>query len=217
VTAPAKAYLQTEKGTKIPCMFNPAELSLSKSNSWDGQTQRGKNAPQLLFKGGSSGSLSISLMFDTTHEGKPVTDYTNTVTKLMDIDTSLKGSGAGNKGRPPWVQFHWGDFHSFKCVVTSLTLNFTYFSSEGTPLRAKVELTLEQFEPVNNWGPQNPTSGTPVPGEVHRVTKGETLDRISAAHYGDSTQWRIIAEANGITDPLALKPGSLLAIPRRRD
>ena len=217
MASPAKAYLQTEKGTKIPCLFNPSELSLSKSNSWDGQTQRGKNAPQLLFKGGEGGSLGLNLVFDTTDRGDPFTTYTNTVTKLMDIDTSLKGAGAGKKGRPPWVQFHWGDFHSFKCVVTTLTLNFTYFSSEGTPLRAKVDLTLEQYEPVDNWGPQNPTSGTPVPGAVHRVTKGETLDRISANHYGDSTKWREIAEANGIHDPLALKPGSLLSIPRLRD
>jgi nucleoid-associated protein YgaU len=32
-------------------------------------------------------------------------------------------------------------------------------------------------------------------------------------HLGDSTQWRSIAEANEIEDPLALRPGSLLAIP----
>ena len=43
------------------------------------------------------------------------------------------------------------------------------------------------------------------------VQKGETLDRISARHYGDSTKWRLIADANGIIDPLALRPGGLLA------
>jgi nucleoid-associated protein YgaU len=40
------------------------------------------------------------------------------------------------------------------------------------------------------------------------------LDRISAQHYGDSTQWRLLAAANGIEDPLDLRPGALLAIPR---
>ena len=49
---------------------------------------------------------------------------------------------------------------------------------------------------------------------MHRVQPGETLDRISAKYYGDSTRWRQIAAANGITDPLAIRVGSLLSIPR---
>jgi len=65
------------------------------------------------------------------------------------------------------------------------------------------------------FGPQNPTSGTPRPHRVHRVQPGETLDRIAAAHLGDATSWRVIAQANGIEDPLAVKPGTLLAIPER--
>jgi hypothetical protein len=115
------------------------------------------------------------------------------------------------------VKFHWGDLHSFKSIIDSLDLRFTYFSAAGMPLRAQVGMSLMQFEPDANWGPQNPTSGTPKPHRVHRVQKGETLDRISARHYGDSTRWRLIAEANGIHDPLALRPGSLLTIPKLAD
>jgi len=33
-------------------------------------------------------------------------------------------------------------------------------------------------------------------------------------HYGDSTNWRSIASANAVEDPLALRPGALLSIPR---
>jgi nucleoid-associated protein YgaU len=111
------------------------------------------------------------------------------------------------------VVFHWGNLHSFKAVVTDLTLRFTYFSSTGVPLRAEVDLSLRQFAPSDAFGPQNPTSGTPNPHRVHRVQPGETLDRISAKYYGDSTRWRQIAGANAIADPLALRPGSLLSIP----
>jgi nucleoid-associated protein YgaU len=45
---------------------------------------------------------------------------------------------------------------------------------------------------------------------------GETLDRISARQYGVSTMWRLIAEANGINDPLALRPGAFLNIPKQQ-
>jgi hypothetical protein len=105
--------------------------------------------------------------------------------------------------------------HSFRAVINSTNVTFTYFSAEGTPLRANVELSLTQFEPDDNWGAQNPTSGTPKPRRTHQVQVGDTLDRIAARYYGDSTRWRDIASINGIADPLDLSPGRLLAIPER--
>ena len=77
-----------------------------------------------------------------------------------------------------------------------------------------VGLTLRQYEPSQAFGRQNPTSGTPKPHRVHRVQSGETLDRIAARYYGDSTRWRALAAANSIADPLALRPGTLLTVPR---
>jgi hypothetical protein len=135
--------------------------------------------------------------------------------KLMDIDPDLPGTDPEhNNARPPTVVFHWGDLHSFRAVVTDLRLSFTYFSSTGVPLRADAQLELRQFEASDAFSRQNPTSGTPKPSRVHRIQPGETLDRISARYYGDSTQWRRLAAANGIEDPLALRPGALLDIPR---
>ena len=133
----------------------------------------------------------------------------------MEVDPSLPGSNDQTANvRPPWVKFHWGDLHSFKAVITSLDLTFVYFSSSGMPLRAKLQLSLTQYEQDLSFGRQNPTSGTPRPHRVHRIQPGETLDRIAALHYGDSSAWRSIADANGIEDPLALRPGVLLSIPR---
>ncbi len=94
-------------------------------------------------------------------------------------------------------------------------LSFTYFSSTGVPLRATAQLLLQQYDKSDAFGPQNPTSGTPSPHRVHRVQPGETLDRISAKYYGDSTRWRELANTNGIEDPLAVRPGTLLSIPRK--
>lgn len=212
-----KAFLETESGGRIPCLFNPAELKLHRANSWRSDSVPGKEAPELYFTGGDSGTLSLDLVFDTTAEGKAVTKYTNQLVNLMKIDPKLPGHDDGsNNGRPPWVKFHWGDLHSFKAVVSTLDLSFTYFGRSGMPLRARASVVLTQFEADEKWGPQNPTSGTPRPQRAHQVRNGETLDRIAATHYGDPTRWRDIAAANGVTDPLALVPGSYLAIPKPR-
>jgi hypothetical protein len=213
-----KAFLEIENGDDdIHCMFNPSELSIKHSNQWSGETLPGWDAPELTYGGGNAGTMSLDLTFDTTAEGVAVTKYTNKLLDLMKIDPSLPGYvEEDSNGRPPWVKFHWGDMHSFTAIIESVDLRFTYFSTTGMPLRAKVDLSLKQFFADDEWGPQNPTSGTPKPHRVHRVQKGETLDRIAARHYGESTKWRLIADANGITDPLALRPGAFLNIPKQQ-
>jgi phage tail protein X len=210
-----KAYLETESGDRIDCLFNPAEFSISQSNGWEGSNAPGRNAPQLEFTGGQSGTMGLDLIFDTTADGTPVTKHTNKLLDVMRIDERLPGHDASRtNGRPQWVIFHWGDLHSFKAVVESLNLSFTYFSASATPLRAKATLSLKQWQDEGNWRPQNPTSGTPAPHRVHQVQVGDTLDRLAARYYGNSSAWRVIAEANGVVDPLRLKPGALLAIPK---
>jgi hypothetical protein len=209
-----KAYLITERKEKIPCMFNPEKLSLSRSNSWERTKLAGKGIPSLAFGGSSGGTLSLNLFFDTTDTGRDVTAITSMIAGLMDVDAALPGSNAKTHNvRPPWVRFQWGSLQTFKAVITSFQLTLMYFSPTGVPLRAEVDLSLEQFEDDRTQLLQNPTSHTPNPHRVHRVLPGETLDRISAAYYGDATRWRAIASANGIEDPLAVPAGVFLHIP----
>lgn len=211
-----KAYLETESGARINCKFNPATLNFSHSTTWNGRPMPGHGVPTLDYTGAGNGRLSLELLFDTTDDGTPVNEQTANLVKLTQVDTSLPGAAEGTaNARPPWVTFHWGSFHSFKAVVTELALSFEYFSSTGTPLRARANVTLLQYEDDPTLARQNPTSGTPNPHRTHRVQPGETLDRISSLHYGQPGSWRAIAVANGIEDPLALRPGRILAIPER--
>jgi hypothetical protein len=210
-----KAYLQTESGDRIDCLFNPSEFSISQSNGWKSPEAPGRNAPELEFLGGHSGTMSLNLLFDTTADGSPVTRHTNKLLDVMRIDDRIAGyDPSRTNGRPQWVIFHWGDLHSFKAVVETLSLTFTYFSSTAVPLRAKADLTLKQWQDEGKWRPQNPTSGTPAPHRVHQLQLGETLDRLAARYYGDSMAWRLIAQANAVVDPLDVKPGTLLVIPK---
>ncbi|CAN5613356.1 LysM peptidoglycan-binding domain-containing protein [soil metagenome] len=210
-----RAHLEVEGGEKIQCLYNPESISVSHSNSWTSGSMPGKGVPTLKFGGSSSGKMNIALVFDTTDTGKAVTQHTDKILKLMDIDPGLPGTDEDSfNGRPPTVVFHWGDVHSFPAVVVDASVTFDYFSANAVPLRANVSLSLLQYKDPASHPAQNPTSGTPKPGRVHRVQPGETLDRISARYYGDSTRWRLLASANGLEDPLALRPGALLDIPR---
>ena len=211
-----KAFLEIEgSNDKVPCLYNPETVTVGRRNNWVSNPMPGQGVPTLRYAGATSGWLKVDLVFDTTNDGTAVTAHTGKIVDLMDVDPSLPGADeATSNVRPPTVTFHWGDLHSFKAVIEGLRLSFTYFSSAGVPLRANMELELRQYEKSQAFGAQNPTSGTPKPHRVHRVQPGETLDRISARYYGDSTRWRLLASANGLEDPLAVRPGTMLTVPR---
>jgi nucleoid-associated protein YgaU len=212
--APAKAELHTENKDVIPFLFNPAELTITKAASWNAAENKGGNSPQLRFSAGQPGTLTMTITLDTTEDGSAVTEHTDKLLDLLQVDPALPGSDKNrNKARPPWVTFHWGPLHSFKAVVERLQIKFTYFAADGMPLRAKADIALKQFEDDAVKPLQNPTSHTPSLQTVHRLVHGETLDRLAARHYADATRWRLIAEANNVVDPLTLTPGTLLIIP----
>ncbi|MBX9247139.1 peptidoglycan-binding protein [Actinotalea ferrariae] len=209
------ATLHTETHQEIPFEFNPAELTITKGATWQASTARGTNAPTLRFEGGQSGTLSMSITIDATASGTSVTDETDKLLGLVRIDRSVRGDDRQRQsGRPPWVELHWGRLHApFRAVVERLQIRYTYFSATGVPLRAKVDLTLKQYDDETVRPRQNPTSYTPSPHTVHHLLPGESLDRVAARYYGDPTRWRLIATASGVDDPLAVAAGTPLVIP----
>lgn len=48
---------------------------------------------------------------------------------------------------------------------------------------------------------------------VHQVRPGDTLSSIAERYLGAASKWKVVAEANGIADPRALKVGAVLKIP----
>lgn len=213
-----QALLYAENGVQIPCAFNPSTMTVEKSTGWTSQAIWSRDAPNQTYTGGASATTTLDLLFDTRSDGKPVSEHTSELAALLQIDSTLKAHVAGGpKGRPPWVQLRWGRFSTFKAVATDMSVEYTYFGPDGTPLRAKVKLGLTQFEDGEVFGKQNPTSGTVRPHRVHQVTTGERLEMISQRYYQDPSMWRSIAEANRIDDPFALSAGRLLTIPDQLD
>jgi hypothetical protein len=150
-----------------------------------------------------------------------VTDVTNQLFKAMEVQPSLASGTGKNSGRPPMITFVWGSTVSFKAVADSLSVNYTLFDIDGTPLRAQAKISLIQAEQAMDKSsgkgaskPTNPTTRSSPGIGSHTVIDGDSLPSIAYLHYRDPTRWRAIAEENGIDDPLHLKRGSVLSIPR---
>jgi nucleoid-associated protein YgaU len=207
-----KAGEKKPGGISIDCMFNPFEYTVSKSNSYAEEAKNQGDTPQVQFKKAGSQTLKLSLMFDTYETGEDVSKITNDLWKLMESKTRKDGK-KNKKIPPPEVAFEWGVFF-FVAVITDMTQKFTMFTKEGTPVRAKVDVTFTQHIDRNDYPKQNPTSGGGPQEEVRRLIAGDRLDLIAAEVYGDATKWRLIAERNHMINPLGLRPGQYIIIPQ---
>jgi nucleoid-associated protein YgaU len=110
----------------------------------------------------------------------------------------------------------------FKAFGRQLNVRYTMFKEDGTPTRALALMTLIQAEkaqdsssmPGGTSGGGNPTTRAIDAVRSHVVRDGDSLQSIAYEAYGDPTLWRAVAEANGIDDPLSLRRGMRLAVPR---
>lgn len=197
----------------IQCMFNPQEYTFSKQNSWTTGGAGGGDMPLIEFSSGQPATLQMELFFDTFAARNDVrAAYTDAIWELMLVDESLKDAKT-QKSRPPMVRFQWGRSWSFDAVITSISQRFTLFMSDGTPVRAVLNVSLQQVKDTRQLRPQNPTSGGTGGERVWQVQSGESLALIAYRSYGDPTRWRLIAEANRLRNVRQLAPGTRLVIP----
>lgn len=225
---PGQAYLVVHwvRGDEtIPCQYNPTELQLEKAVQYAEIAIPGLTAPLQQFVRGQAETLTVELFFDTSDQGTGV--KASSVAKLTDeiyALTRIEPTGHA----PPTVTFHWGgEFpgsklpqksgnqrrDSFTGIVTSVRQNFTLWSRSGVPLRAKLNVSIREFKPLEKQLAElNPSS--PDRTHAHVLAVGEILPTLAHRYYLRAAEWRRIAGANGIEDPRRLSPGSRLRVPR---
>jgi hypothetical protein len=214
-----RARLEIDGQDPIECAFNPQSYTVSKTNIWNFKPTTGVDLPDGEFGGGMPRRTTLSLLLDVSllPADQSVKDMTNKLLKMME--TGGEGGGGGGSV-PPFVTFRWGSVDLPKSVPVTLTIQHVLFHPNGEPIRAMVDLELAQAEKASTASsgsanqPQNPTTRALRGLKVHRVHDGDSLPAIAYDNYGDPTRWRAIAEANNIDDPLRLRRGDELRIPR---
>ena len=215
-----KAQLQIDGSAPFDVLFNPTEYSISKSNEWKFEKVTGTAFTPPAFGGGNPRELTLNLLLDASLLGKTqhVRGITDQLFRMMEVPGG--SSGGSSSAAPPFITFTWGSETKFKSVCTSLTVAYKLFRPNGDPIRADVKMTLKQAEPAStasstgaNRG-TNPTTRANAGHGVHTVKDGDSLPSIAYEAYGDATVWRAIADANGVENPLHLRRGRALSLPR---
>ncbi|HEY4227331.1 MAG TPA: hypothetical protein VGM49_03260 [Candidatus Limnocylindrales bacterium] len=194
-------------------MFNPTEYRISQGVNFTIPDRRLLSDPTLTgeYLGTRAMTVSMQLFFDDFASAKG--DVTPKITKLLKWQQPQNNEGKP----PPLVQFKWGNaqLENFWGMITDLVISYTVFAKNGTPLQAKVDLTLLG---ADNLAPgSNPTSHAIDMRRVHTVVQGESIQSVAFEELGDPNYWRAIADVNDIDDPLRVRPGAALVIPSAAD
>lgn len=233
-TNKAIIYYQTDANDtklngKIPVMFNPKTYSVSRNvryNNINGNNNKNnnnnnnnsnnfelKNYPELNYAGGNADTLRVELIFNK-YNFKQYSNEVKYSSQELDITKDVKDLekltlSKPNLHRPPKCRFEWSSF-SFQGYVSSFNATYTMFLEDGTPVRAKVSLTIIGAELGND---------VKVPYESPDRTKNRLINEnqqlweIADNEYDNPSMWREIAKANNIRNPLYLKSGTRLIIP----
>jgi hypothetical protein len=195
---------------RVTFKFNPKEYSIQKSAEWKRSNTKGaKQASVPEFTGSQPRSLTLELFFDATDS--KTGDVSKHVEALFGCLVPLPSTLSKQKPSPPFVRFCWGNKVHFTAYLKSVNAKYTLFRPQGTPIRATASVTLEEIP--SDAGKQNPTSGGLASLRGHTVVAGDSLASIAYREYGAPGHWRALAEANGIDDPLRLRPGARLLVP----
>lgn len=204
----------TVSGQRFPVLFNPEEYSLKRDIGYAPAAVFGLSAPILQFVSGNQQTLDMELLLDTYEEhreggrivaqgGADVRGLTAKITDLMNVDPTTHA--------PPVLLFAWASL-TFTCVLSRVTQRFIMFLPDGTPVRARLTVTFDEYcNPALEA--EEIKRETADYTKQHIVGQGETLSSISAATYGDPASWRAIAARNAIDVPAAIRTGAVLVVP----
>lgn len=193
--------IDKNSGKTIKVLFNPNAYTTQKGNTFAEVGLPGLEAPLIQFVRGQTAVLSMELFFDSYEEGVDVRDkYIKDVLNLLEINPETHA--------PPICSFEWGSL-SFTAVLEAANVNYTMFLADGKPVRATVRVTFKEFFTKSKVKRESADHT-----KIWVVKEGESLSFIAWKVYGNPAKWRPIAQANEIENPIKMKTGLRLVVPK---
>jgi len=185
-------------GAQFAVMFNPASLKVSLTNKLQDEKNGGAQGGAKQSTQGTTSKLETELIFDTTETGTDVREAWGPLRKLALTPK-------GHSPKPPQVRFRWARF-TFTGVIETLNETLDFWSSEGVPLRASVQVTLQGFGLDE---PDKKTQDKPLTATLSKpAANGRGVIDV-ADDAGDPRGGRSLAAANGVEDMRAAPDGPL--------
>ncbi|MBG6065493.1 CIS tube protein [Micromonospora ureilytica] len=230
------AFLIDSSGERVDCLLNPETVQVTRLA---GVRQRGAGGGQLtgsgladdplVFTGGGRTELVLDLLFDV--------DFVEAQLRPADVRVltrplwMLAENSTAEHGwlRPPLVRLVWGKTWNVPGVIIAVAERFDAFTGTGSPRRSWLRLKLVRAAETADqaeagFAEELAAASTPTAapgsaviaagdGAAEPGRSGVRFDLLANDALGSPLRWRLLAEHNRITDPLAVPAGTTLAVP----
>lgn len=193
--------------------INPASYTHEYMNSYNNTVSQGAPGATLKFKGTAPEKISFDIYFDAT--GAVSTE--NILDSQVPVDDQIQTfkdvcfTYNGDIHEPNYLIVSWGTL-VFKCKLTSLSISYTFFQSDGTPLRAKLSVSFEEAVDAELIS-KEANNRSPDLTHLIEVKDGDTLPLICFRTYGDSSYYLDVAKYNNILNFRDITPGTKIYLP----
>lgn len=216
-----KAYTDSgfhQEAGSFQVWINPAQYSRDYRVCYNDRQAQGSPGGSPDFDRIPADTVKLELVFDGTGvvpgptPGIPRIDG---VAAQVDAFRKLVFGYDGKIHSPRFLQLVWGTL-LFRCRLKDLSVSYTLFKPDGTPLRAKASATfLGYTDPVELAKLARKSS--PDLTHVRTVREGDTLPLLCWEVYGSSAWYPRVARANGLTGFRDLPAGTQLVFPPLAD
>jgi nucleoid-associated protein YgaU len=196
--------------------INPASYTHTYQIRYNDVTAQGSSGGSPVFNRTPSDVVTFQLVFDGTGvvpTALPgVLPYTGDgIVKQISDFRALVFAYNGNIHSPNFLILSWGTL-LFRGRLQSFKVNYTLFKPDGSPLRAKVDVTVKGYNDETELA-LRANKSSPDLSHVVTVKAGDTLPLLCYGIYGSSEPYIKIAEVNGLSDFRDLHPGQQLLFP----
>jgi hypothetical protein len=215
----AKARLPGDLIGTFEAMFNPETFSQTYLSEYSRNQGLNSTGRPVNYSRSKPRELSLKLVLDGTgvqeigvlQLGKQKTVSTR-VKEFIDLAFRMNG----DIHEPNFLVVEWGGKEDggliFSCRLASVTVNYTSFDRDGSPLRAELDVSLIGDQDVRKRMAQE-NKNSPDLMHIRVVKCGDTLPLLTKEVYGSSAYYLRVAQVNGLDDFRNLTPGQELIFP----
>ncbi|CNH72863.1 CIS tube protein [Yersinia pekkanenii] len=201
----------------LQAMYNPTTLELNYLTDYL-QSQAINNEKQSsTYIQAKPAGLSLELIFDATMPGNktPIETQLTQLKQLCCVDATSKETQFLHI---KWGKMRWENRGYFAGRTKTLSVSYTLFDRDATPLRAKVLLTLVADESLIL---QETEQNLKSPAKIAvRVQDGTSLALIAASvpsTLAGGADYLMLAQQNGLDNLNGFIPGDILQATRGED
>jgi len=201
-------------------LINPEKIQRKFKTVFDESQGEGTTGTEVRFRTQLPQDFDVELLFDATgvvandklpfsnilglSEAEPVSDQ-------IDRFKSVVFDYDGTKHSPNLVQVQWGDF-TFKGKLKELTISYTLFKPDGTPLRAKASCKLvESLSDAIRVAKES--SESPDLTHIRTVQEEDNLPLLAHRIYNEPGYHVELAKINRLNSLRSLSTGTKIYFP----